>query len=103
MLVGGTAGFLFFAPMSVLLVRLWDEAHGFRQIAMLFLHNDNFAPKAAAYLDKAIALRPDDAEFYYLRGVARSKMEDAEGAAADWRRASELNPQDVQPHMNLGV
>jgi Flp pilus assembly protein TadD len=103
MLVGGIAGLVFFAPMSVLLVRLWDEAQGFRSMAMLYLHNDNFAPKAVEYLDKAIALRPGDADLYNLRGIAWSKMDEGERAAADWKRASELNPKDSQPLMNRGV
>ena len=101
--VGGIAPGLFTAPMSVLLFRLWDEAHGFRQMAMLFLHNDNFAAKAVACLDHAISLAPADAELYNLRGVAWSKMDEPERAAADWRRAAELQPQGPEPQMNRGV
>jgi Flp pilus assembly protein TadD len=101
--VGGIAGGILATPMSFLLLHLWDEAHGFRQMAMLFLHNDNFAPKAVSYLDSALALAPSDAELYNLRGVARSRMGDSERAAADWKRAIELNPQYADPHMNRGV
>jgi hypothetical protein len=101
--VGGIAGGLFSAPMSVLLFRLWDEAHGLARMAMLFLHNDNFATKAVSCLDNAIALAPGDPELYNLRGLAWSKMDEPERAAADWRRAAELRPEDATPCMNLGV
>ena len=97
-----TAG-LFAGPMSALLLRLWDEGHGCRQMAMLFLHNDNFASKAISYLDHAIDLSPNDPELYNLRGVAWSKMGEGARAAADWKKAAELAPLDAGPHMNLGV
>jgi Flp pilus assembly protein TadD len=101
--VGGIAGGVLTTPMSFLLFRLWDEAHGFRQMAMLFLHNDNFAPKAVSYLDNALALAPSDSELYILRGVAHSRMGDRERAVADWQRAAELDPNSVDPDMNRGV
>ena len=102
-LVGAVAGGLFLAPMSVLMMRLWNEAQGLASIAKLFLHNDNFALKAVAYLDSAIAMKPEDAEFYNLRGVAWSKLDEPEKAREDWQRASELRPRDADPHMNRGV
>jgi tetratricopeptide (TPR) repeat protein len=101
--VGGIAGGMLSVPMSFLLFRLWNEAHGFKQMAMLFLHNDNFAPKAVSYLDSALALAPSDPELYNLRAVAWSRMDDAERAAADWRRALELNPDYADPHLNRGL
>jgi Flp pilus assembly protein TadD len=101
--VGAIAGGLFSAPVSVLLFRLWDEAHGFKRMAMLFLHNDNFASKAVTYLDNALVLAPSDPELYNLRAVAWSKLDDPERAAADWKRACELAPEDPEPHMNIGV
>jgi Flp pilus assembly protein TadD len=101
--VGGVTAALFSAPLSAVLFRYWDEAHGCRRMAMLYLHNDNFAAKAVAYLDRALALQPDDPELYNLRGVAFSKMDQAERAAADWRKAAELAPDDSGPLMNVGV
>jgi tetratricopeptide (TPR) repeat protein len=102
-LVGAVAAAVFSAPMSALLFRLWDEAHGCRRMAMLFLHNDNFAAKAVSYLDHALALKPEDPELYNLRGVAFSKMDEPGRAAADWRKAAELAPKDAGPLMNVGV
>jgi Flp pilus assembly protein TadD len=102
-MVGAVAAGLFSAPMSALLFRLWDEAHGCRQMAMLFLHNDSFAAKAVSYLDHAIALSPGDPELHNLRGVAWSKMGDSARAAEDWRKAADLAPFDSGPYMNIGV
>lgn len=102
-LIGAIAAGLFSAPMSALLFRLWDEAHGCRRMAMLFLHNDNFAAKAVSYLDHAIALSPADPELYNLRGVAWSKMGNSVRAAEDWGKAADLAPFDSGPHMNIGV
>ena len=101
--IGAVAAGLFSAPMSVLLFRLWDEAHGCRRMATLFLHNDNFAAKAVSYLDHAIALCPEDPELYNMRGVAWSKMGDGARAAEDWRKAADLAPFDAGPYMNIGV
>ena len=101
--VGGLVAGLFSAPMSGLLFLLWDEAHGFKRMAMLFLHNENFAQKAVSYIDKAIALAPADPQLWNLRGVAWSQLDKPERAAADWRKAAELRPQDPEPHLNLGV
>lgn len=101
--IGAVAAGLFSALMSVLLLRLWDEAHGCRRMATLFLHNDNFAAKAVSYLDHALALCPDDPELYNLRGVAWSKMGDGARAAEDWRKAADLAPFDAGPYMNIGV
>ena len=101
--VGAVTAALFSVPLSAVVMRLWDEAHGCRRMAMLFLHNDNFAAKAVSYLDHALSLRPDDPDLYNLRGVAWSKMNDGRRAAADWRKAAELTPGDSGPHMNIGV
>jgi Flp pilus assembly protein TadD len=101
--VGAIAAGLFFAPMSFLLLRFWDEAHGFKRMAMLFLHNDNFAAKAVTYLDNALALTPSDPELYTLRALAWSKMDQRERAAADWARAAELAPEDAEPHLHRGM
>jgi Flp pilus assembly protein TadD len=102
-MAGAIAGGLFMIPMGSLLAHLWDEAHGLGQMGLLFLHNDNFAPKAVAYLDRAIALAPRNAQLYNLRGIAWSKMDEPERASADWRKAAELAPNDLEPHLNRGM
>jgi Flp pilus assembly protein TadD len=72
-------------------------------MGLLYLHNDNFAPKAMAYLDRAIAMSPNDGALYNLRGVAWSKLEDPARAEADWRKAAELAPRDHQLHVNIAA
>jgi Flp pilus assembly protein TadD len=102
--IGGViAGALLIVPTSMLLAALWDRAHGLSRMGLLYLHNDNFAPSAVAYLDRAIALAPNDAPLYNLRGIAWSKMDQPERAREDWRRASELAPNDPEMHLNRGA
>jgi Flp pilus assembly protein TadD len=100
---GALAGGLFLVTMGALLARLWDEAHGLGRMGLLYLHNDNYAAKAVAYLDRAIAIAPKDAELYNLRGIAWSKLADLSRAEADWRKVAELSPGDPEPLMNRGV
>jgi Flp pilus assembly protein TadD len=100
---GALAGGLFIGVMGALLARLWDEAHGLGRMGLLYLHNDNYAAKAVAYLDRAIAIAPDDAQLYNLRGIAWSKLKDTARAEADWRKVAELSPGDPEPLLNRGV
>jgi tetratricopeptide (TPR) repeat protein len=96
---GALAGGMLMLPMGALLAWLWDEAHGLRQMGLLYLHNENFAPKAIAYFDRAIAIAPNDAELYNLRGIAWSKMDEPARASADWQKVTELLPGDAESHL----
>ncbi len=100
---GALAAALLMAPMAVLLVKLWDEARSLADLGQIYLHNDTFAPKAVAYLDRAIALDPKDARYYNLRAIALARMNQPERAAADWETASRLAPKDPEPHVQRGV
>jgi Flp pilus assembly protein TadD len=100
---GAIAGALLIGPMSLLLLKLSDPAQGLAELGQLYLHNENFAPKAVAYLDRAIALNPNDARYYNLRAVGFSHMNDPERASADWEKASALAPNDPEPHVQHGV
>jgi tetratricopeptide (TPR) repeat protein len=100
---GFIAAGLFFIAMAVTLARSWNEGHGLGKMGLLYLHNDNFAPKAVAYFDRAIALIPNDAQLYNLRGIAYSKMGDTARAEEDWRKVAELAPKDPEPHLNRGA
>ena len=104
MLLAGAlgAGGYFVATCAVMVV-LWDRAHNFHQVALLLLHNDNFAAKAVGYLDRAIALAPRDAALYNLRGIAWSKIGDGAAARADWAKVAELRPDDPEPLLNEGA
>lgn len=100
---GALAAGAYAIPTGVLLTVLWDEAHGLHQTALLFLHNENFAAKAVAYLDRAIAIAPDDVRLYNLRGIAYSKLGRSDAARADWARVRELSPDDPDPLLNEGA
>ena len=102
-LAGVIAGGLFAVPMGALLARVWDESHGLAEMGLLYLHNDNFASKAVAYFDRAIALSPTTARYYTLRGVAWSRMGEPQRAATDWNQASALTPGDPEPDLHRGA
>ena len=98
---GAIAGGILIAPMSVLLVRLSDAAQGLAELGLVYLHNETFAPKAVAYLDRAIALNSTNARYYNLRAVGLSRMNELERASADWEKVSALAPDDPEPHVQL--
>ena len=100
---GALAGALLMGVMGALMVRLWDEAQGFAELGQLYLHNDAFAPRAAACFDRAIEMRPGVARYYNLRAVAFAQMNDAERASADWDQASSLAPGDPEPDVQRGA
>ena len=102
-MAGAIAGVLFMGVMGSLLVHLWDESEGLAELGQIYLHNDNFAPQALAYLDRAIAMRPAHAPYYALRGVAYSRLGDVERASADWEQAIALAPRDPEPHVNRAI
>lgn len=101
--VGAMAASVFMVPMAVLLGLLSSRSAGLAKMATLYLHNQNFTAKAIEYLDEAIALSPRSADLHNLRGIAYSKLGDADRADADFRKVSELMPRAAEAHMNRGV
>src|SRR4029453_13759786 len=95
---GSCAGGVLMVPMGFLLTRLWSEAEALAQMGLLYLHNDNFASKAVAFFDRAIAIDPNNTSYYQLRGVAWSRMGNPQRASADWDKALALPPNDPNPH-----
>jgi len=80
------------------------------------LISDRFPDEAIAILDQALIARPESATIWYNRGIARYLRStatlqpalDAEekellrkGAAADFRKAIELDPASSEPHYHL--
>lgn len=51
--------------------------------------------KALAIADAGLALAPDDAALIAARGYAEAGLGDVEQALADWRRALELDSEDI--------
>ena len=84
--VGTMAASVFMVPLAVLMAMLSTKSSGLAKMATLYLHNQNFTPKAIEYLDQAIALSPRSADLYNLRGIAYSKLGDGDRADADFRR-----------------
>jgi len=101
--VGTMAATVFMVPMAVLTAMLSTRSRGLAKMATLYLHNENFTAKAIEYLDQAIALSPRSADLYNMRGIAYSKLGDADRADADFRKVSELSPRAAEAHMNRGV
>jgi tetratricopeptide (TPR) repeat protein len=101
--VGTMAASVFMVPMAVLTAMVSTRSNGLAKMATLYLHNENFTSKAIEYLDQAVALSPRSADLYNLRGIAYSKLGDADRADADFRKVSELSPRAAEAHMNRGV
>ena len=101
--VGNMAASVFMVPMAILTAMLTTRSSGLAKMATLYLHNENFTAKAIEYLNQAIALSPKSADLHNLRGIAYSKLGDADRADADFRKVSELLPRAAEAHMNRGV
>ena len=52
---------------------------------------------------RAIAANPTLGKAYNLRGIVRRHIEDPNGSVADYRKAIELNPNDVEALSNIAV
>ena len=48
--------------------------------------------------NRAIELDPNNAEYYYFRGVALHRMDEIEAALNDVSKSIELNPDDERAH-----
>lgn len=53
------------------------------------------------YFDRCVARYPENPTLYSDRGVARFRLGQREGAVADFRRAVELRPDYMEPHLSL--
>ena len=102
-IAGGLSGGLLLLPMGLLLGRIWDEAQGLGQMGLLYLHNENYAPKAVAYFDRALTIEPNNARYYDLRAIGWARMGEYDRASADWDKATSLSPANPDPHINRGL
>lgn len=53
--------------------------------------------EAREVVEAGLGLGPDDAALVALRGEAKAGLGDVEGALADWRRALQLDAEDIAP------
>ena len=71
-----------------------DDVREYRFLATAYLSAHAFG-QARDAVEAGLALAPDDGPLVAMRGEARAGLGDPEGALADWRRALELEPEDV--------
>jgi tetratricopeptide (TPR) repeat protein len=71
-----------------------DGVREHRFLATAYLNAQAF-DRALAVVDEGLLLAPEDAALVGMRGEAKAGLGDVEGALADWRRALELQPDDI--------
>lgn len=89
-------------PVAEAIQSLWpDSPHGayWAAYAMLETHSE----RAAALLDRAIALDPGFAPAHADRGALAYKAGDYESAVEHYARAAELEPDNARAHLCLGI
>ncbi|MFN3649773.1 MAG: tetratricopeptide repeat protein [Armatimonadota bacterium] len=77
------------------------QAAVFRELAHRMLQEERLR-ECESYLQRALELEPRSSDAYNLRGMLRATEGAAEAAADDFRRAAELAPDKIGPHLNLG-
>jgi tetratricopeptide (TPR) repeat protein len=66
----------------------------YRFLATAYLAANRFQ-QAATVAEAGLRLAPDDAALVAMRGEAKAGLGEVERALADWRRALELEPEDI--------
>jgi tetratricopeptide (TPR) repeat protein len=72
------------------------EVREYRFLAHAYLAGHEY-DEARAVAETGLELFPDDPMLIECRGTVRAGTGDPEGALADWRRALELNPENLSP------
>jgi len=67
----------------------------------ILVNNAQNPVEAMPYLDRAIELKPDDAESYRNRGWAHALLRDFEKGIVDLNKAIELDPSDYETYQRL--
>lgn len=78
------------------LARSPTEVREHRFLANAYLAARDYQ-EAARVVDAGLALAPDDPMLLDVRGDARAATGDPDGALADWRRAVEVDPENLSP------
>ena len=71
-----------------------DDVREYRFLATAYLSAHAFEQTREA-VNGGLALAPNDGPLVATRGEAKAGLGDPEGALADWRRALELEPEDI--------
>lgn len=69
--------------------------------AELYMDAGNYAAAVSSY-DKALRVKPDDAEMLYGRGLAYAEAGKTDQAVADFRKVLEIKPGDIETSNALG-
>ena len=73
-----------------------DDLDSYRLLAAAYLAGRQY-DKARRVIDAGLVLAPNEAALIERRGEVRAGTGDVDGALADWRRALELDPENVSP------
>lgn len=73
-----------------------DDVRQHRFLAYAYLASHDHR-RAADILERALLLAPDDPLLTEFRGDARAGLDDTDGALTDWRRALDLDPDNLSP------
>jgi tetratricopeptide (TPR) repeat protein len=73
-----------------------QDADSYRLLATAYLFAHRYE-NARRVVEAGLALGPDDARLIERRGELRAGTGDPDGALADWRRALELDPDNLSP------
>ena len=73
-----------------------DDVRQYRFLATAYVADHDY-DSAAGVVDRGLALAAEDRVLIDLRGQVRAGKGDAEGALSDWRRALELDAEDIGP------
>jgi tetratricopeptide (TPR) repeat protein len=71
-----------------------DDVRNYRFLATAYLGAHAFG-QAGDAVQAGLALAPDDGPLVAMRGEAKAGLADPEGALADWKRAIELDTEDI--------
>jgi tetratricopeptide (TPR) repeat protein len=71
------------------------------EVINYYLYMNEFKT-ALLYIEKAIQLNPDHAEYYRVEGTVYEQLGDSEKAESNYLKALELNPDDFISQYNMG-
>jgi len=87
--------------LTLILHRLPDEASLLSERGVSYFHKKDF-DNALKDMDRAVDLEPNNPYRYSSRAYIRANV-DVKGAASDYEKAIELDPEDEISHNNLGL
>ncbi|MBI5360900.1 MAG: tetratricopeptide repeat protein [Planctomycetes bacterium] len=90
----------FIAPLTIITLCLAGCAGNGETIEHNTAGTTGNSKVSMSVLDKIIELKPDDAEAYFNRAVAKDELADYKGAMADYDKAIEIDPNCADAYSN---